>query len=497
MWFLKVSDVTGNGENFMNKWENFCQNCTDVVRENIWIILESPHDILNASNTWDDKEWDFTILDIPKIKFESESCVKDFLRDHLKIDLDKKSWLEKFNNIYSQVVSFYEYRYLRKLPKSLTDKKFENVKQIFKFLQSAWQWRLWVYHCELAKFFFIISFSSNDIVLNNIDDIHDEVVNKIKWQIDVLDQDADYSTWFFYTWDSYLLMKLFSRSKSIDSIYWKMISSPSYWSIENIHDLSGITLEVDYNSSSEVVSLLHQYFKSWLFLDWTIEIENKKILSEVDLISANESWIMDIEYIDLINKAIHNWSNDKWKWTPKNYEDVRIKWKVLVNNPRWWLSRPIKIWVEIKIVKKWNKNEHWLQLHAIYDYKKRLRELTRSWWYIRLKDIINFINDFFSNLNWILNYKRKDYSDYLLELFLDLKNEWSISEDYNMSLLDENFLNVLAKWLFKNFLKDLVPVKKNKWRKAYFVHKDYVKKSDLWILSPLEQLKPEKVWLKT
>jgi len=66
-----------------------------------------------------------------------------------------------------------------------------------------------------------------------------------------------------------------------------------------------------------------------------------------------------------------------------------------------------------------------------------------------------------------------------------------------MSLLDENFLNVLAKWLFKNFLKDLVPVKKNKWRKAYFVHKDYVKKSDLWILSPLEQLKPEKVWLKT
>jgi hypothetical protein len=109
-----------------------------------------------------------------------------------------------------------------------------------------------------------------------------------------------------------------------------------------------------------------------------------------------------------------------------------------------------------------------LSFQSVYDYKKRLRELTRLSSIVRQIDIINFVNDFWKNLDSNLAKKKIDKNQYIEELCLDLNIEFDLA--------NQNLETELMLGLYKNFADELIMVKKNKQsKKKYYIHPQYEK----------------------
>ena len=481
MWILSLSDVTDNEWKFLNLWKTLCNSCTALIRNNITTILQQPHTVFSSQS-------DFSILDFTKIKFNSENELIDFLRDNLWLRMNNKNWFEQFNQLYRYVVEFYESRYLRKLPVTIKNKRFNNIKQIFSFLQHTWMGTDWIYKCEIAKYFFIYVYTCRNEIFKNLPEIHKDFVQRIKFSIQINSDDweNDYSKWSFsHDWSSSDI-DLFSRQKSMESIIWKQMSSTKYWSVDKINDLVAITLDVEVNNKSDLIFLLQQLYMSWNFELDDLMVRSKRILSTEHV---EEIWVnLDSKFKTFLFAQLA-YIEKGWKWTPLEYQDLKFKWKMKYTIKSWRLDRILDVWVEIKIVLRWNNNEYWIKFHPIYDYKKRLRELTRMWSYVRLNDILNYVNDFFLKLDDNLKYKQKNKFEYLLKLFTDLQKRWFIDESYIFNIENPDLIKILSKALFLNFISELMPVKQSpKSKKIYFVHPSYIERLHSWIVQPVSSV---------
>lgn len=487
MWSLTIWDITNDELRFLNQDDTrFSNTHTWLMSENVSTIIENPHTLFNKWNSRKDNS--FTIVDFSKIRFKSESVLIDFIRDNLWLKLDNNNGVIKFNNYYKKVIKIYESRYLRKLPNSIKTKKFNNPKQILDFLKHTWIGRNWIYICEISKLLFVYIDSLRNEVFRHLKEIHIYFINKNKLFIQINEDysEINRSQWCFTHEWRIMNIKMLSRQKSIESIVWKLLSDPKYWSIWQINDLVAIELDINVNNKSDIIFLLQQYYMSWNFDMDNINIKNKRILCLNDLNEVRDQ--LDNQFCNWLEwelNVIERW----WKWTPLEYQDVKIKWKMNLERKSWLLKRNLNVWVEIKIVLNWNNNEYWLKFHPIYDYKKRFRELTRLWSYVRLKDIVNYVNDFFEKLDTYLEYKWKNRSDYLLELFTDLSNRKLIDENIQFNIKDKDLIRILSKALFYNFISELNPVKRSKKsKKIYFVHPNYLDRSRLGIVPPVYEV---------
>jgi hypothetical protein len=259
------------------------------------------------------------------------------------------------------------------------------------------------------------------------DEIHEEITNYLWRSIHSKEEVSEWRVdWKIKIWDKNLWVHFSHRAKSIDSIVWKAAWSIEYNEVDDYKDLHGYTLEIDTKKDHDIILLMQQYYlkilqkvKSKTNNQWIeipqIEIENKNMietrLSEnwdiyipalEDLKNQLDSNFYEILKLSIISSEIKSAKKAKNKNTDHKYQDIKFKINYGTNDPRWKELENIYSWVEVKFIKKWNENEKWSALHSVFDYSKRFRELTRLVWYIRHTDILNFVNDFFNNLDEIL-----------------------------------------------------------------------------------------------
>jgi hypothetical protein len=427
-------------------------------------------------------------MDLSKVEFKTENDIKSFLLSNFWINLNKKDGFREFNDVYVSCIDFYEKRYLRSVPRSMKNLTFWSILDIKKFIAWTWQWVTGVYKCDIAKVFFSYARVINEKKYNQIDPIHEQLTDRLLRSIQVDSIDKNWVIkWDFRGASSQV--KCFSRPKSVDSIVGKEIADVKYNSIHQFKDLHWFTFEC--KNKTDLLLLFQQFYNTWIFTEWFIE--NKNLISEEDVegVESLDSWFKS-EILAAIEKSKKTEVNKaQSKWTSGHYKEIKIKGYTNYTDPNDPSSRDNNTWIEIKFTLEWNENEKWTSLQSVFDYKKRLRELTRISWMVRQKDIINFVNDFYKNLDNNLSYKWIERISYIEELYKDLesledkKGEKLISEPFDIS--EKEIENHLLLWLYRYFCDDLIAVKRTKksnW--IYYVHKNYFKLADAWINSDLE-----------
>jgi len=489
MWIISLRDI--NSEK-INKQEHQYIDMTDFnVTDYEKILLKSKPII---KEKWDIKE-NVTILDLFNIPYESADNIIDFIKNKLWIDINTDEWIKKINFLLEKAITLYEKRYLRKLPIKIKKLIFKDSEWIINFIkETKTNKRTWILNCAIMK----ISYAIDDVITNEkirraefidkkfierylekpfqiIEEYEKNGIIYKKWKVVIIDQIVDF--------------KLISRPKSEESIEWKQISDPKYYSIEEFKDLVGVTI---YTKTSKDTLLLLQYL-DWYVFKSEAEIDNKNWINKND-IQLNKKFIRDdflkkipIEEVEK-EKEKEKEKEDKWKWTSDNYKEIKLKWDVELPLENWEDSSLFDIWTEIKFVIEWQDNEKWLSLHSIYDYAKRFRELTRLWLPIRELDILNYVNDFFENIEEKLEKKNKEKDIYLEELFNDLKEKNFISKTIKFNIKSKKIENKIAIWLFKYFKSLLLPLKIWNCKKPYYFHKRALALSELWLHKPMKKV---------
>ena len=493
---LSLSDVKEGWINYIQDYPKWpCNKICELAKEDVRELLDSPHDVRVATNeeyesdNVDNKDVEYSILDLPSVHFSSVTEMKDFIRDNLWINLNKSHWMSLVNQIFQEVISLYEKRYCRQIPSSIKGIVFKQPGDIYKFVWSTWKWRLWVYKCDLSKLFFSYAHSLSDPRVSEIAKNHNKIVQRIEDGIQV--NSTDYM-WvidgtFTYLSSHVVDFNIFSRPKSKWSIVGKEIADVKYSSVNQFKDLHWATIEVKDNDVKWLIYLLQHYYIHGLFLEDWLEIENKWLVTVEDVESTPDldEWFKNI-LLWSIKKSQKKQEEKQWKkWTSKKYKDIKIKWFTKVPHPKDPHKADISTWLELKFTLHWNENEHWDSFHPVLDYKKRFRELTRLSWMIRQKDIVNYVNEFFGNLEENLRYKRKKRHEYLHELYEDLLKEWSVQK-VPLGEMTELFF---AKGLYNHFVKDLIPVRTWSTNQVHFIHKNYITLSDSWVLKEKKVVK--------
>jgi len=452
VFLLSLDDIRCVNEN----WDlDFLDDYPESVKHLKWINQDEVESILlNPRDLRSEKDQEYSIMDLPNIRFNTSEDLEDFLRDIFWINFKKKDGYEQFNKLYHNCVDLYESRYLRKVPKSLRKKKFSNVDQIHKLLSNSWEGNLWTYTCDIAKVFFSYARIIKKKKYKHIDVIHEQVLKNILWpiQVDTIDQHSIVN-WYFRWIDEKIT--LHSREKSLQSIVWKEIADVKYNSIDNFKDLHGFTFECE--SKKDLVILLQQYYNAWIFSELP-KIVNKNLLSSDDLIEMD----IDLSFKKkLLASITETWVKEN-KRTSDRYQDIKLSWYTNFTDPNDPKLRSNLTWIEIKFTLKNNENEKWINFQLLYDYQKRFRELTRLSGIVRQKDIMNFVNDF---------YEKKDK---------ELSKKW-INPTF--------YIEELYNGLYRYFECGLQRVKKSKKsKKAYYVNPMYFNLSDAWINEEIIQL---------
>ena len=459
---------------------NKTQKNTAQVQSTVDDILETPTILFIHQGQ------EFSIIDLLQLDFENINDFIDFLNENCRINIANEKWIEVFKKVLDIIISIYFERYNRNYI-SIFDKIDITSKHD---IYSLFNWEKGVptpILCDIKKFFFLYARLLQNTLIRYMDENHQEVISKLSHCV-TGDSNTPNIQKFegCFSYDNIQTPVLcISRSKWIDSILWKETADVKYLQIENMSDLHAMEITID-GDEYDLLILIQQYFQSGIIKDMTVSQKN-----------MFPAWIDG--YKNILSQGFY--SEIKWKFTSiedmvkkkisSKYQDVKIKWEVEIPHPKWWNRKPISVPIEIKFVLKGNQNEMWLALQPRYNIEKRFRELTRLWSLIRLKDIVSYVNEFFECLDEYLNFKWIGYSEYVHSLFQDLQNEWCINENFNIN--DTLFLEKLHKWLFKFFVKDLVPVRKEKNWKVYYVHKNYFSLSEKWLLPEVYNLTWEKL----
>lgn len=488
---LKVSDIIeANGispiEIPKHIWETVFhfQDYVDVILKNLWTDLKIVW--------WVNDNQPYTIVDVRNLRWLNNHQIKSLFSNNFAIDIESNEWIEKINGFYQNAIDFIERRYWKKVPSEVKSRKIWNTSDIKMILDSTWQWVSWIFYCAISKIIFSMIPTQNDVRISGIGRIHQEIseyiANPIHSREEIAEWVEEWRITIDETWWTVPIM-LYHRKKELDSIYWKEMWNSDYKNIDDFKDLHWFTLEVGSQSSLDIILILQKYY--FILKDRAkikkddeeveIDIENKNMVSLEDLEKYRQ--YINSDFYEILYEAIRksqskSLKKQEEKWTNKEYKDIKITLKFRSSNPKWKYLWDVYSWTEFKFTQKWNNNEKWLSFHPIFDYKKRLRELTRIFGFVTKFDLVFFVNEFFDKLDENLMKKWKKRWTYLRELVEDLKSPpWNLLwRDFNYIANSENNLLEIKKALFRHFEAELVKVKMTENSRTYFyAHKSYFK----------------------
>lgn len=495
---LNLRDVCNQVDNIEN---DIYINMTEFSSEDYREILKHSKPI--TLTNWIIKE-NVTILDLFNIPFQKDIEIIDFIKKRTKIDITTNEWIEEINILFQKAIDIYENRYLRIMPFKIKKKKFNTTKTIIDFLRETKTNKTsWILNCAIAK----VCFAVNDLVSNEkirrAEFLDNQFINQY------LDRPFQIEEWFtdesgnlYRKWrlslnikdtnDNYVKkvidFKLISRQKSEESIIWKEIADPTYYSVMEFKDLVWATIYLDSNEEA----LFMMQFLDGIVYHWEWKIKNKNAISH-KCISENINLNRDFRFklfssLDFSNErpseSETEYKERSKKGTTDKYREVKLVWDVELSLEEWQKSTTFPVGTEIKFVIWWHDNEEGISLQPIYDYIKRFRELTRMGLPIRKLDIVKYVNDFFDNIDSILKKKNKNKEEYYKELWTDLVELNYIDPNNELSLNNEKNDKIIALGLYKYFRNKLVKLKMSTSKKTYYSHDRSLKLRDLWMHKP-------------
>ena len=478
MGLLSLSDIT----NIFSVEKEEYIDMTDFYIEDYENILLRQKPI--SKSNWDITE-NITVLDLFNIPYEGHDEIKEFIINRLWINIDTKEWIDEINILLGKAIELYENRYLRNLPLKIKKLNFKRAEGIINFLkETKSNKKTWILNCAIAKICYAVDDILSNEKIHRAEFIDKKFIEKyLEKPFQITDsyekQGIIYRKWKVVISDEIIEFTLISRCKSEQSIQWKQIADPKYYSVEEFKDLVWVTI---YTKTDKETLLLLQYLDSYVF-KWNAEIDNKNGISEKTIVK-NRTFLHK-EFFWKVIKCMSK--EDKWKGSSEDYKEIKLRWITELPLEEWENSALFNIWTEIKIVIKGQDNEKWLALHAIYDYLKRFRELTRLWLPIRRIDIVNFINDFFTTINDKLESKNKTLPVYRKELYEDLYELWFIDKNFTYDFILSN-PEELSLWLYKYFKSNLIKVKIWQSKKEYYFCKRALSLSELWLHKKLKKV---------
>lgn len=483
--FLEIKDIYNSDASLENYPER--SKVQNEIKEEVWNIVSSPDTVFTKNGE------KYTSFDLHEVRweFKTDNSVQEYFLRWFNIGLTRKDGFERVNAMYQSIINTYESRYLRNIPDSLKMLKFSSVKDIRTFLNATGEWRLWIYRCELVKLFLSYARTNTETSYAQIKHIH----KQINWQVfkpfSITSEESIPGSPIMdskFSWEFHgTNFSGYARYKSLSSIIWKEVANSDYNSLSDFKDLHGYTFEC--KDTHDILLIFQQFYLSGILKD--MEIDNKNLITEEDVLNHQG---LDKEFKELllweIKKNKHKTQEKQIKkGNSQNYQEIKIRWTSRYTDPQNPDSQHKYTWVEVKFQLNDNKNEYGTSFHGVLEIKKRLRELTRLSTMLRLKDIVNFVNNFFEVLEEELALKWKTLGEYIPELIKDFQEEWILWPDIKYGNEDEEIPQELYMWLFKYLEKDLVRVKKNKKsQKWYYVHNTYLNKAKAWIIPEVEKV---------
>lgn len=485
--------------------QDICEKCTCKEEESFIdmtdFYIEDYREIVTHQKPLNINGVDVTVMDLFNIPLGTDKGIIDFIKARLHIDIETERWIEEINDLFEKSKDFYEKRYLKTLPFKLKKMIFKNTLSIINFLrETKTNKSSWALHCAISK----VAYAVDDVLSNEkvrravfLDrQFISEHLEK-PFQIEEWYEDKNgniYRTGKVVIDNNVINFKLIARQKGSESIMGKQLADAKYYSINEFKDLVGITIyvEKDYEAA-----LMMQYIDQMLYKG-RAQIKNKDGL-ELDEVKKhtylNEKFYLKLEKEtkkdEIVEEEISDEErefNERKKSTSEKYKEIKLIGNVNLSLEEWGKSSKYPIGTEIKFVVWWHDNEEWISLQAIYDYFKRFRELTRLGIPIRKIDIINYVNDFFENIDEVLKKKNKEKSMYFLELFKDFVEQWYIDTDFKLSGTPQSNEKILAIWLYEYFESKLVKIKFPHSKKIYYFDESILKMRDAWLYKKFEKI---------
>lgn len=412
-----------------------------------------------------------TILDLFNLPFEKEEEIVKFIKDRLKINIKEKEWIEQINFLFNEAIKYYRERYLRKMPAKFEKMKFSTCDSIIKFIKETKICKkTWILNCAISKMVYVVeNIISNERIWRRHLLDKKFVEEYLQKPLQILDSYEDkfwniYDKWLVVINQKIINFSIIAREKRINSIIWKEISDPKYYSIEEFKDIVWVTFYVENETDALLVM---QYIDQTVF-EWNAKIDNKNAVTEDHVKNAGlNKWFKEKTDNFILKTSKKITSSD-------NYKEIKLVWSVDLPFEEWNEASRFPVWVEIKFVIGWQDNEKWLNLQSVYDYQKRFRELSRLGLAIREIDILNYTNAFFEQIDYVLKKKNKTKEKYYIELWSDLKDQWFIKDQELWKYNKENE-KILALRLYKYFKSKLHEFKTPWTNKKYYMDERYLK----------------------
>lgn len=490
--------------------QDVCERCNCKASEESLIdmtdfYVEDYREIVTYQkplNIWNDNQKvDVTVMDLFNIPLATDKGIIDFIRSRLHIDIETEKWIEAINELFQKSKDFYEKRYLKALPFKFKKMAFKNTMSIINFLrETKTNKTTGALHCAISK----VAYAVDDVLSN--EKVRRAVFLDRQFISEHLEKPFQIEEWYedkngnIYRTGKVVIdgnvinFKLIARQKWSESIIGKQLADAKYYSINEFKDLVWITIYVDNDYEA---ALMMQYIDQMLYKG-RAQIKNKDGL-ELDKVKKhaylNEKFYLKLEKEtkkdEVVDEEISEEErefNERKRSTAEKYKEIKLIGNVNLSLEEWGKSSKYPIGTEIKFVVWWHDNEEWIALQAIYDYAKRFRELTRLGIPIRKIDIVNYVNDFFENIDEVLKKKNKDKSMYFLELFKDLLDKWCIDRELRLNGNIQSNEKILALWLFNYFESKLVKVKFPHSKKIYYFDENIIKMRDAGLYKKFEQI---------
>lgn len=425
-------------------------------------------------------EWsEVTILDFYNFPCETDEQIIQFIKTKAQIDINTPEGIKKFNLLINQAIELYKNRYLRRY--NVREFYLKGTQEILKFIRSTKESkRHGLIHCAILKIGYSIENVMSNEKINRAEFLDEQFISQhlsTPFQIEKTENinGSKVKKWKVVLGESKIIkFTLTSRQKWPESMIGKSIAQPKYHSVDEFKDLVGATIYVE---TQEEALLMMQYIDQMIY-KWEAEISNKDAIQPESL---ENSWLNE-EFRKKCIEAMVKAGNKKCekqeelqkrkKSTSITYKEVKLIGKVELAYERWQHATTYPVGTEVKFVIWKQDNESWIALQAIYDYQKKFTELTRLGLPIREVDILNYVNDFFDNLDNILKKVNKNREDYFEELFSDLKNQWDLDSSLESNDITEK---VLAFGLYHYFTKNLVKIKIPHSKNHYYFEERAVK----------------------
>lgn len=442
---------------------------------------------------------DVTIMDLFNIPLAWDKWIVDFIKQRLNIDITTQDWIEEINKLFEQSKEFYEKRYLKSIPIKLKKITFKNTQSVINFLrETKTNKTTGSLNCAIAK----VAYAVDDVLSNEKVRRESFLDRQFIWeylekpfQIEEWYEDKNwniYRNWKVVIDTKIINFKIIARQKWSESIIGKQLADSKYFSTDEFLDLVWSTIYVENDSEA---ALMMQYIDQMIY-KWKAKIKNKNWL---DLNAVKKDVYLNKEFYLKLEKETKETEdddisdeerefNERKKSTSEKYKEIKLVGKVELSLEEWIKATKYPVGTEIKFVVGWHDNEEWISLQSIYDYAKRFRELTRLWIPIRKIDIVNYVNDFFENIDEILKKKNKEKSIYFAELFRDLFEKWCIERELKLNGNEQSNEKILAIWLFKYFESKLVKVKFSHSKKTYYFDEQILKMRDAWLYKKIEAI---------